>query len=173
MQTHGTGEAKGPGPFKIHFHLGGGVTRYLNLMRNISNWSLYPGIKFGLTRPDTIYFTTRSGVVMEVLRRLLQTFREVFMDECYMGALQRGFPKRGTVIGAWANAGFFSRFAASRFGQLRIFSYEPIPVNFQQLEKNRQLNPKHDMDSLEPFFKHHGFRTQRRPVDMLWAWKPN
>ncbi len=168
MQIHGTREPKGPGPFKIPFQVGGRVTRYLNLMRNISNWSLYPGIKFGLTRPDLIYFTTRSGVVIEVPRRLLPTFKGVFMDECYMEALPREFPKRGAVIGTGANAGFFSR-----FGQLRIFSYEPIPVNFQQLEKNRQLNPKHDMDSLEPFFKHHGFRTQRRPVDRLWAWKPN
>lgn len=121
------------------------MTRYLNLMRNISNWGLYLGIKFGLTRPDPIYFTTRSGVVIEVPRRLLQTFKEVFMDECYMEALQRDFPKGGTVIDIGANAGFFSLFAASRFDQPRIFSYEPIPVNFQQLEKNRQLNAKHDI----------------------------
>ncbi len=114
-------------------------------MRNISNWGLYLGIKFGLTRPDPIYFTTRSGVVIEVPRRLLQTFKEVFMDECYMEALQRDFPKGGTVIDIGANAGFFSLFAASRFDQPRIFSYEPIPVNFQQLEKNRQLNAKHDI----------------------------
>ncbi len=114
-------------------------------MRNISNWSLYLGIKFGLTRPDPIYFTTRTGVVIEVPRRLLQTFKEVFMDECYMEALQREVPKGGTVIDIGANAGFFSLFAASRFDQPRIFSYEPIPVNFQQLEKNIRLNAKHDI----------------------------
>ncbi len=250
------------------------MTRYLNLMRNISNWTLYLGIKFGLTKPDPIHFTTRSGVVVEVPRRLLQTFKEVFMDECYMNALQRDIPKGGAVIDIGANAGFFSMFAASRFDHPRIFSYEPIPVNFKQLEKNKQLNagydihphqsavagkageitltfdpndafttsasmtrpqegeeirvncvtlqdifetyglercdflkmdcegaeydifyncsedilsridqiamevhkgpePRHDMESLEQFFKHHGFRTQRRPVDMLWAWKTN
>ncbi|MCH6580601.1 MAG: hypothetical protein IH802_09595 [Nitrospinae bacterium] len=105
-------------------------------MRNISNWGLYLGIKFGLTRPDPIYFTTRTGVVIKVPRRLLQTFKEVFMDECYMEALQRRFPKRDTVIDIGSNAGFFSRFAGSRFDQQpRIFSYEPIPVNFQQLGK--------------------------------------
>ncbi|MDH5763861.1 MAG: FkbM family methyltransferase [Nitrospinota bacterium] len=249
------------------------MTRYLNLMRNISNWSLYLGIKFGLTRPDPIHFITRSGVTVEVPRRLLQTFKEVFMDECYMDCLQRPIPKGGSVIDIGANAGFFSMFAASRFDQPKILSYEPIPVNFRQLEKNRELNPqhdihphqnavagkageitltfdpsdsfttsasmtrkqegeeikvtcvtlkdifekyglercdflkmdcegaeydifyncpedilsridqiamevhkgtepRHDMDSLEQFFKHHGFLTQRRPVDMLWAWKP-
>ena len=53
------------------------------------------------------------------------------MDECYMEALQRRFPKRGTVIDIGSNAGFFSRFDQ----QPRIFSYEPIPANFQQLGK--------------------------------------
>lgn len=250
------------------------MTRYLNLVRNISNWSLYLGIKFGLTRPDPIHFTTRSGVVVEVPRRLLQTFKEVFMDECYVDALQRNVPQRGAVIDIGANAGFFSMFAASRFDHPLILSYEPIPANFKQLEKNRQLNaqcdihphqravagqageitltfdpsdsfttsasmtrpqegdeikvtcvtlqdifetyqlercdflkmdcegaefdifyncpedilsridqiamevhkgpePGHDIDSLEQFFKQHGFLTQRRPVDMLWAWKVN
>jgi FkbM family methyltransferase len=219
-------------------------------MRNISNWSLYLGIKFGFTHPDPIHFTTRTGVVVEVPRRLLQTFKEVFMDECYMNGLQRNVPKGGSVIDIGANAGFFSMFAASRFDHPRIFSYEPIPANFKQLEQNRQLNtkydihphqnavagkageitltfdpsdsfttsasmtrkqegeeirvncvtlqeifekyglermsridqiamevhkgsePRHNIESLEQFFKHHGFRTQRRPVDMLWAWKP-
>lgn len=243
-------------------------------MRNISNWTLYLGIKFGFTKPDPIYFTTRSGVVIEVPRRLLQTFKEVFMDEVYMVALQREVPKGGTVIDIGANAGFFSLFAASRFDHPRIFCYEPIPVNFRQLEKNRRLNaqceihphqsavagkpgeitltfdpndsfttsasmtreqegekirvkcvtlenifetyelercdflkmdcegaeydifyncpanllaridqiamevhsgpePRHNMESMEQFFRHHGFRTLRRPVNMLWAWKPN
>jgi FkbM family methyltransferase len=190
-----------------------------------------------------------------------------------MDCLQRPIPKGGSVIDIGANAGFFSMFAASRFDQPKILSYEPIPVNFRQLQKNRELNPqhdihphqnavagkageitltfdpsdsfttsasmtrkqegeeikvtcvtlkdifekyglercdflkmdcegaeydifyncpedilsridqiamevhkgtepRHDMDSLEQFFKHHGFVTQRRPVDMLWAWKP-
>ena len=250
------------------------MTRYLNLMRNITNWSLYLGVKFGLTRPDPIHFTTRTGVVVEVPRRLLQTFKEVFMDECYMIGLQREVPKGGAVIDIGANAGFFSMFAAARFDHPRIFSYEPIPVNFKQLEQNRRLNPKceihphqnavagkagaitltfdpsdsfttsasmtrrqegeeiqvdcvtlqnifdtyglercnflkmdcegaeydifyncsddimsridqiamevhkgpapsHNMESLEQFFKQHGFKTRRHPVDMLWAWKPN
>ncbi len=81
------------------------MTRYLNLVRNISNWGLYLGIKFGLTRPDPIYFTTRSSVVIEVPRRLLQTFKQVFMDECYMESLQMEFPKGGTIIDIGANAG--------------------------------------------------------------------
>ena len=41
------------------------------------------------------------------------------------------------------------------------------------MEVHQGPEPRHDMDSLEQFFNHHGFRTQRRPVDMLWAWKPN
>jgi len=37
-------------------------------VRNISNWGLYLGIKFGLTRPNPIYFSTRSGVKMNFKR---------------------------------------------------------------------------------------------------------
>lgn len=246
--------------------------RYWNLFRNIANWWLYLQIKFGLADPDPVEFVSRSGIRIEVPRRLLQTFKEVFMDECYAVGLRRDLPEGATVLDIGANAGFFSLFAASRFRRPRIHAFEPIPANFKQLTRNRELNPEqewvlhpkavtgadadvtltfdpedsfttsasitqpqqggsvtvpgirldtlfadagieqcqflkmdcegaefdifyncspgtlsrieviamevhpdpqlgHDMESLERFFAEHGFRTERHPVDMLWAWK--
>ncbi|MBU4121139.1 MAG: FkbM family methyltransferase [Proteobacteria bacterium] len=115
--------------------------RYCNLLRNISNWPLYLKVKFDLTRRDPLRFTTRQGIRIEVPRRLLQTFKEIFMDECYMKDLAFPLPENPTILDIGANAGYFSLFALSRFRGARVFSFESIPVNFRLLERNRDLNP--------------------------------
>jgi len=115
--------------------------RYFNLLRNVSNAPLYLAVKFGWTGRDPLLFRTRTGVLIEVPRRLLQTFKEIFMDECYVGP--PGLPKQegATVIDIGANAGFFTLFAAARLKNPRVAAYEPVPANFRQLERNRELNP--------------------------------
>jgi len=114
--------------------------RYFNLIRNLSNWWLYLAVKFVLTGVDPVLFRTRKQVLVEVPRRLLQTFKEIFMDECYMDGLELHVPDNSTIIDIGANAGFFTLFAASRFNDSRILAYEPIPSNFKQLARNRGLN---------------------------------
>jgi FkbM family methyltransferase len=89
---------------------------------------------------DPLEFRTRSGLVIEVPRRLLHEFKEIFMDECYISRLGLRIPERPIVIDIGANAGFFSLFAASRFPGARVFSYEPIARNFKQLKRNKDLN---------------------------------
>lgn len=115
--------------------------RYLHLIRNLSNWWLYLAVKWRLIKRDPLVFTTRSGVSVEVPLRLLQTFKEIFMEECYMRGMGRAIPPGPLVIDIGANAGFFSLFAASRFPEATLFAFEPIPSNFKQLQRNRQLNP--------------------------------
>ena len=96
--------------------------------------------KFGIYNADPILFRTRRGILVEVPQRLLQTFKEIFMDECYMDGLELHVPDNSTIIDIGANAGFFTLFAASRFNDSRILAYEPVPSNFKQLAKNRGLN---------------------------------
>jgi FkbM family methyltransferase len=114
--------------------------RYFNLLKNLSNWPLYLLVKFNLTKMDPLLFQTRSGVRVEVPLRLLQTFKEIFMDECYLRGLGRPLPKNPTILDIGANAGYFSLFVLSRFRGARVFAFEPIPANFALLVRNRLAN---------------------------------
>ena len=97
-------------------------------------------IKFGIYNAAPVLFRTRNGMLVEVPQRLLQTFKEIFMDECYMDGLELHVPNNSTIIDIGANAGFFTLFAASRFNDSRILAYEPVLSNFKQLARNRGLN---------------------------------
>ena len=114
--------------------------RYVNLLKNLSNWWLYLAVKFGLAARGPLLFKTRSGILIEVPRRLLQTFKEIFMDECYLRGMKFLLKEKPVVIDIGANAGFFSLFALSRLPGAKVCSYEPVPVNFRQLKRNLDLN---------------------------------
>ena len=114
--------------------------RYIRLFKNLANWWLYILVKFGLTRVDPLIFRTRNNIVIEVPRRLLHEFKEIFMEDSYTRGVELIVPGNSTVIDIGANAGFFSLFAAYRFPGSRIFSYEPVASNFIQLERNKVLN---------------------------------
>jgi FkbM family methyltransferase len=116
------------------------MIRYYNLLKTFKNWWLYLAYKYGFTDSELLVFVTRNGVTVEVPVRLVQTFKEIFMDECYLAGLERAVPDEATVIDIGANAGYFSMFAAAKFPHSRIFSYEPVPVNYAQLQRHRELN---------------------------------
>jgi FkbM family methyltransferase len=116
------------------------MKRYFNLWKTFNNWWLYLAYKYGFVKTDPLAFVTRNGVTVEVPLRLVQTFKEIFMDECYLAGLERDIAPGATVVDIGANAGYFSLFAAAKFPHSRIFSYEPVPVNFVQLQRNRDRN---------------------------------
>ncbi|NQT10892.1 MAG: FkbM family methyltransferase [Desulfobacteraceae bacterium] len=121
------------------------MIRYIRLFRNITNWWLHFGVKFGLTKDDPLIFKAPNNITIEVPRRLLPEFKEIFMEECYTSGLKLRIPERPTVIDIGANAGFFSAFAASQFPGAKVFSYEPIDVNFRQLLRNKAINEDADI----------------------------
>lgn len=116
------------------------MNRYYNLLKTFDNWWLYLAYKYRLTDSNLLVFVTRNGVTVEVPVRLVQTFKEIFMDECYLAGLERDISPRATVVDIGANAGYFSLFAAAKFPHSRIFSYEPVPVNYAQLQRHSDLN---------------------------------
>ncbi|MGD0021062.1 MAG: FkbM family methyltransferase [Smithellaceae bacterium] len=116
------------------------MKRYYHLFKTFKNWQLYLAYKYGLTNLKTLIFETRNGVIVEVPIRLLQTFKEIFMDECYLTGLERDIPSDSTIIDIGANAGYFTLFAASLCPRAKIFSFEPVPVNYAQLKHHRDLN---------------------------------
>jgi len=62
------------------------------------------------------------------------------MDECYLAGLERPILSGATVVDIGANAGYFTLFAVFMFCRCRVFSFEPVPVNYAQLERHRNLN---------------------------------
>jgi FkbM family methyltransferase len=121
------------------------MNRYYNLWKTFENWWLYLAYKFGLTDSEPLVFHTRKDVTVEVPHRLVQTFKEIFMDECYLAGLEKDISPGATIIDVGANAGYFTLFAADQFPQSRIFSFEPVPVNYNQLQRHSNLNKNRDI----------------------------
>jgi FkbM family methyltransferase len=121
------------------------MNRYYNLWKNFKNWWLYLAFKYGLTDSEPLVFNTRNGVTVEVPHRLVQTFKEIFMDECYLAGLEKDISPGATIIDIGANAGYFTLFAADKFPRSQIFSFEPVPVNYIQLQRHRDLNKTRDI----------------------------
>ncbi|MFZ5565303.1 MAG: FkbM family methyltransferase [Thermodesulfobacteriota bacterium] len=114
--------------------------RYINLIKNISNWWLHFQIKFGRFNQNTALWRTRNGVRLEVPVSLIHIFKEIFMEECYAHGAPLKIHEGMTVFDIGANIGVFTAFAAMKFPKAHIFAYEPIPANFAQLQKNAALN---------------------------------
>lgn len=119
------------------------MLRYFNLIKSFSNWFSYFKYKLlGIPRDaDHIVFLTRNGVKIEVPKRIMHDFKDVFLAESYAGGMPRPVATHSDIIDIGANIGSFTFFAASRFPGARIFAFEPDPHNFRQLQKNAALNP--------------------------------
>ena len=117
------------------------MMKYISFVKNLSNWWLHFAVKLGLTNKDPLIFRTRSDIIIEVPQRIMHEFKEIFMEGSYMRGLELKIPDRPVIIDVGANAGFFTFFAASQFPGAQIYSYEPIGNNFEQLKRNKALNP--------------------------------
>lgn len=115
--------------------------RYVNLVRNISNWPAYFAFKYGLTSAPAARFRLRSGMDVKVPREVLHEFKEVFFDEAYLAGMPLDVPPGGDVIDIGANIGAFSMFALHRLKAGRVVAFEPDPVNFAHLSTNASLAP--------------------------------
>jgi len=116
------------------------MIRYYRLFRCFKNWWLYSAYKFGLAKREPLVFESRRGIIVEVPKRLLQTFKEIFMDEGYLAGMGKKILSDATIVDIGANAGYFTVFALSKFTRASLFAYEPIPVNYAQLKRHRDLN---------------------------------
>lgn len=116
------------------------MSRYLNLINNISNWHLHFIDKFGLIKDDRLLFVARRNIKIEVPKRLHHEFKEIFMENAYAVGIKKKIKDNPVIIDIGANVGFFTLFAASKYPHCTIYSYEPIYSNFRQLIKNRELN---------------------------------
>lgn len=116
------------------------MRRIRNHLRHHRQWWRYYGYKY-LTRqaaPHT--FRLRSGRRVTVPRRLLPTYKECFFDDSYL----KGFPAAArprqaqAILDIGANVGYFSLFARHCFPEAQVYSYEPVPRNFDLLQQYQQ-----------------------------------
>lgn len=119
--------------------------RYWNLVRNLSNWWLHFAVKFHLTDADPLIFRSRNGVAVEVPRRLLHEFKEIFLENAYFSGFETSLASDPVIVDVGANAGFFTLFSASLFPKARIYSFEPVPENYQQFLRNKERNGQSDI----------------------------
>ena len=119
--------------------------RHWNLVNNLSNWWLHFAVKFCLTKADPLMFKSRNGIMIEAPIRLLHEFKEIFLEDVYLSGFETSLPRTPTILDIGANAGFFTLFAASLFPKARIYSFEPVPENFQLLLRNRERNSQADI----------------------------
>ncbi|MDX1565126.1 MAG: FkbM family methyltransferase [Phycisphaeraceae bacterium] len=126
------------------------MSRYGNLIANVSNWWVCLLYKWGIRRPDVLALRTRNGVEVRVPKRLLHTFKEVFFDNAYTADLPDGgrWLRRPMVVDVGANVGYFSLYALQRWPGAKVLSFEPMPVNFKLLDEHRRLNEDHDLTVL-------------------------
>lgn len=120
-------------------------------IRVLKNWPLYFADYLGLVRRPSAVFKLRNGVSFNIRPHTNdQTiFNEVWLHESYAPA---GFEisENDTVIDIGAHIGFFSVFAAVRAKKGKVFSFEPVPSNFEMLEENIKLN---GLDNVVPINK--------------------
>ncbi len=118
--------------------------RQLNNIRNHSNWISYYIYKFFTSQKESFTFKCRSGINTTVPKRLLHTYKEVFFDQIYIKKFPNNDFLKGepTIIDIGANVGYFSLFALSKNLKAKVYSYEPMPNNFELLSKYKRENSK-------------------------------
>ena len=77
---------------------------------------------------------------------MLSPFRECFFDQIYFKHLPAHVlaQDRPVVVDVGANVGFFSLFMFYRYPNATVHSFEPMPFNFQTLNKYRAAYPSFD-----------------------------
>lgn len=125
------------------------MMRYIRLTRNVSNWWVHFFVKFGLLKKDPLLFELPNDIVLEVPLQLLHEFKEIYMEECYTAGSGLRIEANSNIVDIGANGGFFSLFAASRFRNARVLSFEPVPSNFELLTRNRNLNKNVRMECFQ------------------------
>ncbi|MES2616339.1 MAG: FkbM family methyltransferase [Bacteroidota bacterium] len=118
------------------------MRRIINNIKHHSNWLQYYSYKYFTPRNTGFTFIGRSGLKLSIPKRLLQTYKECFFDETYFKGLPKDIQKFNTktVVDIGANVGYFSLSFFSIDPKAQILSYEPMPNNFELLQKYQNEN---------------------------------
>lgn len=135
------------------------ITRYYNLIKKFSNWNAYLLFKARST-PDEFTFILRDSsrrdfienntFRISVSRSMLPAFKESFFDDIYFRKLPSYVIDKSNpvVVDIGANVGYFSLYMLSRFPRACVFAFEPMPFNFQQLQRYQETYPQFELHAL-------------------------
>ena len=94
----------------------------------------------GFRTAEEFLFITRTGVSIRVPTQLYPEFKSIFLRQHYLEGLLLPLREHPTILDIGANVGFFSLFAASRWGGA-VFAYEPVQANYEEMVNNVKANP--------------------------------
>jgi FkbM family methyltransferase len=142
-----------------------GYHRYIRLFQNVINPLAYWKDKL-FPDKEMIFITKPKKISIRVPKKLLQIFKEIFLDDFYnIDLLKKELTKDSIVVDIGANVGFFSFLILSKIEVKKIYSFEPISTNIDFFKKiiseNKVLQDKimlkqaavtgADLESLELF----------------------
>jgi len=122
---------------------------FLNSRKIFKNWYIYPKIYFKLTDHDYVIFKARSGTKIRIRTNStdLMALTNVWMINEY-DIQNYNLNENDTIVDIGSHIGTFSLLASQFCNKGKIFSYEPMPDNFECLQSNLKLN---EIENIFPF----------------------
>lgn len=119
------------------------LSRYANLIRNISNWYVYFKRKFGIPYPSLQFLIRNRHIRFTTpTKSLYLVFKEIFINDVYnIRQMARQLPENPVVIDIGGNAGYFDLFLLSEKRQAVIYAYEAVAANCELFNKHLEMNP--------------------------------
>ena len=116
------------------------IPKYVQLIKNIKNWTLYFKRKHekGLT---VKYLTKGNPLFFNVPAGFYEVFREIFMEDFYrIKDLVKTISDKPVVIDIGGNVGYFSFLLSSKKPGSIIYAFEPMIENVTIFQGNIDLN---------------------------------
>ncbi len=124
------------------------MKRIFNNIKNHLNWVSYYFFKYFKHHKNGFTFRCRGGLRIAVPQRMLQTYKESFFDQTYFKGLPSfiKIKKWQIVVDIGANVGYFSLSILAKNPNIKVYAYEPLPINFQLLKQYKKENPTFDFN---------------------------
>jgi FkbM family methyltransferase len=114
---------------------------------------------------DRLHRFVINGVAIEVADKPVSSSAQIvsweLMDDCY-GLNRIDFQNGDVILDIGAHIGLFAIYAALRFPQVLIHSYEPFPQNYELLEQNLERN---GINTVRPY--NQGVSSDGRLLEMV------
>lgn len=116
--------------------------KFSALRRNVANWPAYIRFRLGLNKANPIPFVLRPvPIKLDMLTSMKPLFNEIFLKEVYKPALAQLKTDEPVILDVGGNMGYFALYSFLKKPRARVFSFEPVPVNFTYLSRHAELNP--------------------------------